>query len=233
MIALVTCGCFLCALNLTILSPFLSFFLMFAHSLGSPLWESNVTTAMSSTASTPTLPSDPMAFTFEYCVPTLPPKTIELKALYAPVTILFTLCCFRPAYPKLLGCSPQNSIVQTFNPIKPGIVRIFLSMAPSPIHQLDVNSAFLHGTLSEIVYCAQPSGFEDFRHPNYSVSPQRSSLWSEIGITCMGQHVCLAKSGTSLFIYRRGTDTTYRLLYVSIWLTASSTGLLKQIIVAL
>jgi hypothetical protein len=43
-----------------------------------------------------------------------------------------------------------------------------------------------------------------------------------------------AKSDTSLFIYRRGSDTSYLLLYVDdIVLTASSPGLLRQIISAL
>jgi hypothetical protein len=43
-----------------------------------------------------------------------------------------------------------------------------------------------------------------------------------------------AKSDTSLFIYRRGTDTALLLLYVDdIVLTASSASLLKQIIGAL
>ena len=43
-----------------------------------------------------------------------------------------------------------------------------------------------------------------------------------------------AKSDTSLFVYRRGTDTTYLLLYVDdIVLTASLTHLLRQVISAL
>ena len=43
-----------------------------------------------------------------------------------------------------------------------------------------------------------------------------------------------AKSDTSLFIYQRGSDTAYMLLYVDdIVLTASSPGLLRRIISAL
>ena len=52
-----------------------------------------------------------------------------------------------------------------------------LSLALSrswPVHQLDVKNAFLYGTLSETVYCAQPSGFEDSTHPDYVCRLNRS-----------------------------------------------------------
>jgi hypothetical protein len=47
---------------------------------------------------------------------------------------------------------------ETFNPvIKPVIVQTMLTLAVSrgwPMHQLDVKNAFLHSTLTEIVYCS-------------------------------------------------------------------------------
>jgi len=49
---------------------------------------------------------------------------------------------------------------ETFSPVvKPATVRVILSLALSqnwPIHQLDVKNAFLHGTLTETVYCVSP-----------------------------------------------------------------------------
>ena len=57
---------------------------------------------------------------------------------------------------------------ETFSPVvKPATVRVVLSLALSqdwPIHQLDVKNAFLHGTLTETVYCVQPFGFVDSSH---------------------------------------------------------------------
>jgi hypothetical protein len=47
---------------------------------------------------------------------------------------------------------------ETFNlVVKPFTIRTVLSLAVShswPIHQLDVKNVFLHGTLSETVYCS-------------------------------------------------------------------------------
>jgi hypothetical protein len=53
--------------------------------------------------------------------------------------------------------SPGVDYDETFSSVvKPATVRTVLSLAISrswPVHQLDVKNAFLHGTLSETVYC--------------------------------------------------------------------------------
>jgi len=49
---------------------------------------------------------------------------------------------------------------ETFSPvIKPATIRTILSLAASrnwPLRQLDINNAFLHGTLDGDVYMQQP-----------------------------------------------------------------------------
>ena len=59
----------------------------------------------------------------------------------------------------------------TFCPVvKPATVRTVLSLALSRsclIHQLDVKNVFLHGNLSETVYCSQSTSFEDPTHLDY------------------------------------------------------------------
>ncbi|CAN6244898.1 unnamed protein product [Urochloa humidicola] len=83
-----------------------------------------------------------------------------------------TLECYKACW-VLRGFTQRPGIDfdETFSPVvKPATVRTVLSLALSrqwPIHQLDVKNAFLHGTLSETVYYAQPSGFEDTAHPNF------------------------------------------------------------------
>ena len=67
---------------------------------------------------------------------------------------------------------------ETFSPVvKPATVWTVLSLSVSrkwPVHQLDVKNAFLHGHLSETVYCAQPSSFEDSSRPDYVCRLNRS-----------------------------------------------------------
>jgi hypothetical protein len=136
---------------------------------------------------------------------------------------------------------------ETFSPVvKPATVRTVLTLAHSrdwPIHQLDVKNAFLHGTLSETVYCSQPTGFVDAALPNhvcrlnkslYGLKQAPRAWYSRFASFLLSLGFTEAKSDTSLFIYRRSTDTVYLLLYVDdIVLTASSEQLLHRVIAAM
>ncbi|GJW33859.1 ribonuclease H-like domain-containing protein [Tanacetum coccineum] len=83
---------------------------------------------------------------------------------------------------------------ETFNPVvKPATIRTVLSLVVSrqwPIHQLDVNNAFLNGDLSETVCMHQPPGFVDSR-------------------LCLTGWFYHSRYDSSLFIYRKGSQRKY------------------------
>jgi len=142
---------------------------------------------------------------------------------------------------------PGIDFDETFSPVvKPATVHTVLSLALSrswPIHQLDVKNAFLHGNLSETVYCSQPTSFEDSAHPDYVCRLNRSlyglkqaprAWYSRFASYIIQLGFVEAKTDTSLFVYHQGTDTAYLPLYVDdIVLTTSSPQLLRRVISAL
>jgi hypothetical protein len=142
---------------------------------------------------------------------------------------------------------PGIDFDETFSPVvKPATVRTVLTLALTrnwPIHQLDVKNAFLHGTLSETVYCSQPSGFADAAHPDFVCRLNRSlyglkqaprAWYSRFATFLLSMGFVETKCDTSLFVFRRGDDMVYLLLYVDdIVLTASSTSLLRRTITSL
>jgi hypothetical protein len=130
--------------------------------------------------------------------------------------------------------------------VKPATVRTVLSLALArswPVHQLDVKNAFLHGLLTETVYCSQPAGFVDSTRPDMVCRLNRSlyglkqapRAWNHrFAAFLLTLGFVEAKSDTSLFVYHHGADTAYLLLYVDdIVPTASSEPLLRRIIAAL
>jgi hypothetical protein len=141
---------------------------------------------------------------------------------------------------------PGIDFSETFSPmVKPAIVQTVLSLALSrgwPIHQLDVNNAFLHGTLSETVICAQPTGFEDSTHPDYVCRLNRSlyglkqaprAWYNRFASHLLQLGFIEAKTDTSLFVYHKGADMAYLLYVDDIVLIASSLPTLRRIINAL
>jgi hypothetical protein len=97
--------------------------------------------------------------------------------------------------------------------------------------------------LSEIVFCCQPTGFVDPARPDlvcclrkslYGLKQAPRVWYSRFATYLTTLGFIEAKSDTSLFIFRRGSDTVYLLLYVDdIILTASNTMLLCRTISAL
>jgi hypothetical protein len=136
---------------------------------------------------------------------------------------------------------------ETFSPVvKPVTVRKVLATTVSRtwlIQQLNVKNAFLHGTLSETVFCCQPTGFTDPAHPDlvchlhkslYGLKQAPRAWYSRFATYLTTLGFIEAKSDTSLFIFCRDLDMIYLLLYVDdIILTTSSTELLRHTIFAL
>lgn len=105
---------------------------------------------------------------------------------------------------------------ETFCPVvKSATVHTVLALAASrdwPVHQLDVNNAFLHGFISEDIYARQPAGFVDSTHGEHvckltkslyglKQAPRAWYTWfagflSDIGFTPT------RRSDTSLFVLR-------------------------------
>ncbi|GJX08484.1 retrovirus-related pol polyprotein from transposon TNT 1-94 [Tanacetum coccineum] len=90
-------------------------------------------------------------------------------------------------------------------------IRIFLAYAahkPFTVFQMDVKTAFLHGTLKEDMYVCQPEGFIDADHPSHVYKlkkalyglKQAPRAWSMLMILSLVLHTLVNQSPHGIFI---------------------------------
>lgn len=136
---------------------------------------------------------------------------------------------------------------ETFSPVvKPASIRTVLNVALSrgwDLKQLDVKNTFLHGTISETIYMHQPPGFIDKQNPHHVCKLNKSlyglkqapRAWNaRFSQFLVRLGFVVSKSDASLFVFQKGCDLVYLLLYVDdIILTGSSRNLIQKVIAKL
>ncbi|KAM2975746.1 hypothetical protein FF1_001874 [Malus domestica] len=136
---------------------------------------------------------------------------------------------------------------ETFSPVVThATIRLILAVALHynwSIRQLDVQNAFLHGSLSEDVYMRQPQGFVDPHFPTHVCKLQRSlyglkqapRAWFQ----CFSNYLeelgfVASQADSSLFTYFDGTTIIYLLIYVDdILVTGNSSSQITKLIAQL
>jgi histone deacetylase 1/2 len=135
---------------------------------------------------------------------------------------------------------------ETFSPvIKPITIRLILSLAISykwPLKQLDINNAFLNGTLEEEVYMVQPQGFEvsdsslvcKLNKALYGLKQAPRQWFDKLTNTLIQFGFRASKCDPSLFIYTKDKQVVYMLVYVDdIIITGSSSNLVQNLVTKL
>ncbi|GJY38367.1 retrovirus-related pol polyprotein from transposon RE2 [Tanacetum coccineum] len=133
---------------------------------------------------------------------------------------------------------------ETFSPVtKPVTIRVILCLALSktwPLRQLDINNAFLNGTLQEEVYMAQPVGFIHPQYPNhvcklrkalYDLKQAPRAWYIELKSFLVSYGFTNSVADTSLFIYNAHGVIVYFLVYIDdIIITGNNTSFIDKFV---
>ena len=139
---------------------------------------------------------------------------------------------------------PDLDYNETFSPvIKPVTIRTVLSIAVQHrwcMKQLDVNNAFLHGSLQEDVYMIQPLGFVDSTVPThicklhksiYGLKQAPRAWYDKLSSFLLTLGFKQSKSDSSLFIYSKQDIILFLLVYVDdMLLTGNDSRVMSDII---
>ena len=137
------------------------------------------------------------------------------------------------------------NFLETFSPVaKTVFVRVLIAFASAkgwPLHQLDINNAFLHGDLDKEVYMDLPLGFHSKKEsPNSTYATpmvcklvksiyglkQASRQWNaKLSATIMQLGFKQSQADHSLFVYSNGSSFIALLLYVDDMITQEMTQL--------
>jgi histone deacetylase 1/2 len=122
---------------------------------------------------------------------------------------------------------PGLDYKETFSPVvKPATIHTVLIVSVMQgwsLRQLDVNNAFLHGKLHEVVYMLQPPGFKDCSKPNhvcrlhktiYGLKQAPREWYSALKTKILALGFTNSKVDSSLFIYNTASVLCFLLVYV-------------------
>nr|KYP51541.1 Retrovirus-related Pol polyprotein from transposon TNT 1-94 [Cajanus cajan] len=132
---------------------------------------------------------------------------------------------------------------ETFAPvIKLVTIRLILTLALThhwPLQQLDINNAFLNGTLDEEVYMTQPPGFEasdknlvcKLHKAIYGLKQAPRAWFEKLKSTLLQFNFQASKCDPSLFVYSHANSVIYILVYVDdIIITSNDSTLLHTLV---
>jgi hypothetical protein len=133
---------------------------------------------------------------------------------------------------------------ETYSPvIKPTTVRTVISLAISSgwsLRQIDIQNAFLHGTLTEQVFMSQPPGYQNPNYPThvcllqkaiYGLKQAPRAWFSRLSSRLIAFGFHGSRSDSSLFIYNKASVIMYVLIYVDdIILTGSHSAAITDLL---